>query len=275
MGETDPATGTRPLRCPDITVSVPTVARRRAAAAHRYVTSEPDIPFSLDILYEDSRIIVVDKPHFLATTPRGMWYRQTALIRLRETYHDPLITPAHRLDRATAGVVVFVRDPAWRGAYQLLFQNRQVEKTYECLAADQGPACPLHGVSAPMNPPSSFPLLRRSHIVKTRGVLQAYETDDDPDAETIIEAGETVVPGLRRYELHPRTGRTHQLRVHMNSLGLPIVNDDLYPCVLDRAYDDFGSPLQLVARSLRFVDPATGEGMTFVSRIPLVATIGG
>ncbi|WP_314686986.1 pseudouridine synthase [uncultured Bifidobacterium sp.] len=225
----------------------------------------------MDVLYEDERIIVVDKPHFLATTPRGMWYRQTALIRLRETYDDPLITPAHRLDRATAGVVVFVRVPFWRGAYQLLFQNRRVEKTYECIGPELPVAPPRHGEATPLDPPHSFPMFRRSHIVKTRGVLQAYETDGDMNAETLIEAGETVAAGLRRYVLHPRTGRTHQLRLHMCSLGLPILGDDLYPRVLDRPYDDFASPLQLVARSLRFVDPATGETREFVSRIPLTA----
>lgn len=97
----------------------------------------------MDVLYEDERIIVVDKPHFLATMPRGMWYRQTALIRLRERLGEPDITPAHRLDRMTAGVLVFVRDPACRGAYQMLFQNRQAVKVYECLGAlpaDQPPA---------------------------------------------------------------------------------------------------------------------------------------
>ena len=82
---------------------------------HRWVTSEPTIPFDVGILYEDADIVVIDKPHFLPTTPRGMWYRQTALMRLRQRYHDDAITPAHRLDRATAGVVVFVRNPAMRG----------------------------------------------------------------------------------------------------------------------------------------------------------------
>ena len=102
---------------------------------------EPHIPFEMDVLYEDERIIVVDKPHFLATMPRGMWYRQTALIRLRERLGEPDITPAHRLDRMTAGVLVFVRDSACRGAYQMLFQNRQAVKIYECLA----PCRPISG----------------------------------------------------------------------------------------------------------------------------------
>lgn len=238
---------------------------------HRWVVSEPDIPFPLDVVFEDERIIVVDKPHFLATTPRGMWYSQTALIRLRTAFGEPLITPAHRLDRATAGIVVFVRDPASRGAYQTLFQNHRVSKTYECLA----PAGPVgrveHGEANRLSEGADFPLLRRSHIVKTRGVIQAFEDDGHPDCETRIDidGGRSPVAGMRRYRLNPHTGKTHQLRVHMCSLGLPIMNDDLYPVIRDCPYDDFSNPLQLVARSLSFVDPFSGQTRLFVSRIPL------
>ncbi|MDN6523233.1 MAG: pseudouridine synthase, partial [Bifidobacterium crudilactis] len=98
------------------------------------MTDEPNIPFDLRIIYEDERIIVVDKPHFLPTTPRGMWFRSTALMRLRERYDDPDIIPAHRLDRSTAGVVVFVRDPAARGADKMLFKRHETQKTYESIA---------------------------------------------------------------------------------------------------------------------------------------------
>lgn len=259
----------------------PTAAARPAsgAARHRWVVNEPEIPFELDVLYEDDAIVVVDKPHFLATTPRGMWYRQTALIRLRERYGEPDITPAHRLDRLTAGVVVFVRDPACRRAYQMLFQERRAEKTYECLAPCAPVVRPRTGTVARLDPPRPFPLLRRSHIVKERGRLQAYEAPGEANAQTYIERCEAagVAAGAAgspdrpvcRYVLHPRTGKTHQLRVHMASLGLPILGDDLYPRVATRAYDDFGEPLELVARSLSFVDPLSGEPRLFVSRVPL------
>lgn len=240
---------------------------------HRWVTDEPDIPFSLDVIYEDEAIVVVDKPHFLATTPRGMWYRQTALIRLREHFDEPQITPAHRLDRSTAGVVLFVRDPALRGAYQMMFQEHRVEKTYECLAPMKSMTPPKTGTVERLDSPSPFPLKRRSHIVKDRGRLQAYEVPGEVNAETIIELGETdgniVSRGYRRYVLHPKTGKTHQLRVHMNSLGLPIKGDDLYPCIIEPDYADFSRPLQLVARSMSFSDPVTGERRVFTSRIPL------
>lgn len=303
---------------------------------HRYVTEEPHIPFELDVLYEDERIIVVDKPHFLATMPRGMWYRQTALIRLRERLGEPDITPAHRLDRMTAGVLVFVRDKASRGAYQMLFQNKQAAKEYECLAPCRLIARPRYGTIEPVAPPRPFPLVRRSHITKLRGTMAAFEEPGMVNAETLIERGERFMPmapvrlpshalyGVRasacrfettpvqqddsglsgdagdadiaglagisriagledgihadvagsmicRYTLHPRTGKTHQLRVHMNSLGLPIVGDDFYPRIETRAYDDFSRPLQLVARRLAFIDPITHEPREFVSRVALQA----
>ncbi|KAA8817645.1 23S rRNA pseudouridylate synthase [Bifidobacterium callitrichos] len=245
---------------------------------HRFVTVEPDIPFELPVVYEDAGIIVVDKPHFLATTPRGMWYRQTALMRLREIYGDDSITPAHRLDRLTAGIVVFVRDPALRGAYQMLFQERRTSKTYECLAPCAPIVRPRYGTIERLEPPRIFPLRRRSRIVKRRGVLQAYEEPGEVNAETVIELGAggmaidgtpTWGSGVRAYTLHPRTGKTHQLRVHMNSLGLPIRGDDFYPRVEQRAYDDFSQPLELVARRLSFIDPVSGEPCEFISRVPL------
>ncbi|WP_206430900.1 pseudouridine synthase [Bifidobacterium samirii] len=253
---------------------------------HRYVTDEPRIPFDLDVIYEDAGIIVVDKPHFLATTPRGMWYRETALIRLREAYGDDSIVPAHRLDRMTAGIVVFVRDRALRGAYQTMFQERRTGKVYECLAPAAPATLPRYGTVERLEAPRTFPLRRRSRIVKRRGILQAYEEPGEVNAETTIELGEWSAGGghaavadgagpartagrVRAYTLHPRTGKTHQLRVHMNALGLPIVGDDLYPRIETRAYDDFSRPLELVARRLAFTDPVSGEEREFVSRIPL------
>ena len=242
---------------------------------HRWVFDEPEIPFDYDVLYEDSGIIVIDKPHFLATTPRGMWYRQSALIRLRERYGEPDITPAHRLDRMTAGVMVFVRDPSLRRAYQMMFQDRRVGKVYECLAPCVPVNRPRTGTVTRLEPPRPFPLLRRSHIVKDRGRLQAYEIPGQVNAQTLIErvawpmADPFGIHGVCRYVLKPYTGKTHQLRVHMASLGMPIVGDDLYPNVSERAYDDFAQPLELVARTLEFDDPVTGDPRRFVSRIPL------
>lgn len=329
---------------------------------HRWVVSEPDVPDDIGILYEDADIVVLDKPHLLPTMPRGMWYRHTALMRLREMYGDDAIVPAHRLDRATAGVVVFVRTPALRGAFQTLFQERRVHKVYECIA----PCAPVRlqrrgavggvreatesgaadgsakvreatesgrstmtpprrgrfahepvlppvrdivaqarrvpsiadipgvrlgpvGIVTPLDPPRAFPLMRRSHITKLRGVLQAFEEPGETNAVSVIglcddqtavrrrdATGERVALaplGLRAYRLEPRTGKTHQLRVHMAALGLPILGDDMYPRVLDPGRGDLDDsaapPLQLVARELRFSDPRDGTPRVFRSRIPL------
>lgn len=244
---------------------------------HALVTDEPEIPFDLPVIYEDARIIVVDKPHFLPTMPRGMWYKSTALMRLREEFDNEDIIPAHRLDRLTAGIVVFVRDKDARGKYQLLFQNRKATKVYECLA----PMAPLHMPRygtlrslSPLGRGALFPLERRSRIVKVHHILQALEEPGEANAHTRIELSEhqpadVVRAGYRAYTLHPLTGKTHQLRVHMNSIGLPIKGDDFYPDMKKRDYDDFSAPLQLIARSLDFVDPYTGENRHFESRYQL------
>lgn len=236
---------------------------------HRWVVDEPYIPVQYTVLYEDERIIVIDKPHFLAATPRGMWYRQTALIRLREQYDEPDITPAHRLDRMTAGVMVFVRQQRYRRPYQMLFQEHRIVKTYECLAPSVPVTRPRYGTIVRVQAPSLFPLLRRSRIVKERGTLQAFETSGLVNAETLIElsSDQTLVrDGFRSFVLHPHTGKTHQLRVHMNSLGMPIAGDDFYPRVDMRNPQDFSEPLQLVARSLSFVDPIDGTSRCYISQ---------
>lgn len=235
---------------------------------HRIVLEEPQIPFEPKVIYEDRRIIVVDKPHFLATMPRGMWYEGTVLIRMRQQYGEPDIVPAHRLDRATAGVLVLVRDPAARRAYQMLFQEHRVRKVYQCLAPVRPILHPRTGTVQHLDPPRVFPLERRSRVIKRRGILQAWEERGPVNAITRVEltAGQGC---LATYTLYPQTGKTHQLRVHMNALGLPIVGDDLYPRIQTRAYDDFSRPLQLVARRLEFTDPFTGVKRIFISSVPL------
>ena len=235
---------------------------------HRIVLEEPQIPFEPKVIYEDRRIIVVDKPHFLATMPRGMWYEGTVLIRMRQQYGEPDIVPAHRLDRATAGVLVLVRDPAARRAYQMLFQEHRVRKVYQCLAPVRPIVRPRTGTVRHLDSPRVFPLERRSRMIKRRGVLQAWEERGPVNAVTRIDltAGQGC---LATYTLYPKTGKTHQLRVHMNALGLPIVGDDLYPRIQTRAYDDFSRPLQLVARRLEFTDPFTGVNRIFNSSVPL------
>jgi tRNA pseudouridine32 synthase/23S rRNA pseudouridine746 synthase len=223
------------------------------AGSHVYLYRElPDevpVPFDIPVLYRDADIVVVDKPPFLATMPRGRHVAQSALVRLRRELGLPELSPAHRLDRLTAGVLMFTARREVRGAYQTLFARGLVTKTYLARAA----------VDAALE----LPRVVRSRIVKRRGHLQAVCEPGPPNAETLVERDSG---GL--YRLTPRTGRTHQLRVHMASLGIPIEGDPLYPRVIDVPADDFSAPLRLLAHRLEFDDPVTGARRDFVSRRP-------
>ncbi|UWE08013.1 pseudouridine synthase [Actinacidiphila bryophytorum] len=223
---------------------------------HRDRAPEVEVPYEVGVVHRDERIVVADKPHFLATTPRGQHVTQTALSRLRHGLGLPLLTPAHRLDRLTAGLVLFVVRPEDRGAYQTLFRDRKVRKEYEGVARH--------------DPAVALPLTVRSRIVKERGRMAAEErADGPPNAESRVELlGRR--DGLGRYLLLPATGRTHQLRLHMSSLGLPLLHDPLYPRQLPQAdADDWSRPLQLLARALEFTDPLTGRAVRFESRLRL------
>ena len=216
---------------------------------YRELPDEVPVPFDVPVLYRDADIVVVDKPHFLATMPRGRHVAQTALVRLRRELGLPELSPVHRLDRLTAGVLLFTTRREVRGAYQTLFARNVVRKTYLARAA--------------VNPALVLPGIVRNRIVKRRGHLQAVCEPGLPNAETLVEQ---VSDGL--YRLTPRTGRTHQLRVHMASLGVPIEGDPLYPDVTDVAADDFSAPLRLLAQRIEFDDPLTGSCREFVSRRP-------
>ncbi|MET8686512.1 RluA family pseudouridine synthase [Streptomyces sp. NPDC004732] len=219
---------------------------------HRDLPAEVPVPFPLDVVHRDEHIVVVDKPHFLATMPRGSHVTQTALARLRRELGIPTLGAAHRLDRLTAGLLLFIVRPEERGAYQTLFGDRRVHKEYEAVA--------------PYDPDVPLPRTVRSHIVKERGIIAAYEVAGaEPNSESRIElVGHRA--GLGRYRLTPHTGRTHQLRVHMNALGLPILGDPVYPVVTGPVPpDDFRRPLQLLARTLEFTDPVTGVAHRFTS----------
>ena len=205
------------------------------------------MPFDIPVLHRDDDIVVVDKPHFLATMPRGRHVAQTATVRLRRELGLPELSPAHRLDRLTAGVLLFTTRREVRGRYQTLF------------ARGRG-AQDVPGALGRRSRPRSC---RASSTVESSSAAAVYRPSSsrgEPNAETLVEP---LGDGL--YRLTPRTGRTHQLRVHMASLGLPIDGDPLYPNVIDVAADDFSTPLQLLAHSLEFDDPLTGARRRFVS----------
>jgi tRNA pseudouridine32 synthase/23S rRNA pseudouridine746 synthase len=213
---------------------------------YRDLPDEVVVPFDVPVLYRDDTIVVVDKPHFLATMPRGSHIAQTALVRLRHELDLPELSPAHRLDRLTAGVLLFTVRPEVRGAYQTMFARGEVTKTYLAVSSAE--------------PDLVGPQVVSNRIIKQRGVLQARIEPGEPNAETLVEP-----LGGGRYRLTPRTGRTHQLRLHMATLGVPIDNDPLYPEVLPVQPVDFTAPLRLIAQRLEFDDPLTGEHRCFVS----------
>ena len=213
---------------------------------YRDLPDEVAVPFDVPVIYRDENIVVVDKPHFLSTMPRGRHVAQTALVRLRRDLGLPELSPAHRLDRLTGGVLLLTVRREVRGAYQTLFARGRVDKTY--LARSSARPAPTQ------------PRVVSSRIVKQRGVLQARIEPGVPNAYTVVEP-----LGGGRYRLTPRTGRTHQLRVQMSAIGLPIDNDPLYPRVLDVDPDDFSAPLRLVAHRLEFDDPVAGVRRCFES----------
>jgi len=221
---------------------------------YREVIDEAPIPFTESVLHVDEHLVVADKPHFLPVTPAGGFVEQTLLRRLIRRLGNPDLVPLHRIDRATAGLVLFSANRASRDHYQALFRERRIDKRYEALA--------------PALPQVAFPLLRHSRIVVGELFFRMQEVDGLPNSETRIEVIERG-GDCWRYALHPVTGRKHQLRVHMAALGAPITDDTLYPVLTEKAADDYQRPLQLLAHSLAFVDPLSGELRRFESRLSL------
>ena len=218
---------------------------------YRELERETPIPFQEQILFEDEHLVVVDKPHFLPMTPGGRFVQETLLTRLKKKLDCAELTPIHRLDRETAGVVIFSRRQASRGAYQTLFQRREIHKVYEALAPR------LQG--------RDFPFTYRSRTVDGDKFFIMREEAGEPNSETIIDVIEERGE-FNLYRLQPHTGRKHQLRVHLAALGIPIVNDAFYPVALPCKEDDMSQPLQLLARAISFTDPLSGEQRQFESR---------
>lgn len=231
----------------------PDATCRAGALIHYYreVPAEPQIPFEAVVLHADAHLVVADKPHFLPVTPAGGFVEQTLLTRLMRQLDNPELVPLHRIDRSTAGLVLFSANPASRGAYQALFRERRISKRYQALA--------------PPLPQLSFPYTHRSRIETGEPFFRMQEVPGMPNTETGIEVIERSST-LWRYALTPVTGRKHQLRVHMAALGAAIHHDDFYPLLQAQAVNDYSQPLQLLAERLCFDDPLSGVARRFESQ---------
>ena len=257
----------------------------------RELADEPQLPSDMPVLYEDEHVLAIDKPHFLPTTPRGSYIAQTALTKLRVREQNPLLIPIHRLDRPTAGVLLFAKTVDARRPFQMMFQHRQVSKTYRAVAPIPTDA------AAAEQALSAEGLQVRSHIQKIRDQLQVQQLSEqecaaqgvEPNTLTTVKILRTFTPSAQAvegwraepmlnekqewalYDLAPHTGKTHQLRAHLNLLGSPILGDVLYPQVLPDAPDRPEYPLQLLAYSLHFEHPITGERVDLYSGRSLAA----
>ncbi|MDM1268910.1 pseudouridylate synthase [Acinetobacter indicus] len=221
---------------------------------YRFLAHEVTVPFQHKILFENEDLLVVDKPHFLTMSPTGQYVQQTLLVRLKQQTGNEQLTPIHRLDRETAGVVLFSKQPASRGLYQQMFAERQVRKTYHAIAAFRADL--------------SFPCTTRYRMEKGQPFYTMQVVDGVPNSETAIDLLEHN-GHLAKYLLKPVTGKQHQLRVHLNQLGIAILNDPFYPQVQHKAEDDFSAPLQLLAKDICFQDPISKATMAFSSQFDL------
>lgn len=243
---------------------------------YRIPAPEPDLPDTLHMVYSDDAITVVNKPPFMAMTPRGRHITNSLVVQLRRMTGNDHIVPAHRLDRATSGLVLCTNARELRGAYQKLFENRTVAKTYTAIA----PWSPrlANAPAADDGPGAAAPILWESRIEKRVGDPQAHEVSGPVNAQTRLLGMTKLTDSetkalarrygtqspLARYWLRPITGKTHQLRVHMASAGIPILGDRLYPHADPQFdHDDYRRPLGLCAVELTFHDPITHTTRTF------------
>ena len=224
----------------------------------RRLNREPEIPYEEHILFQDEHILVADKPHFLPVTPSGLYLHQTLLNRLKKQTSIQDLSPIHRIDRDTAGLVIFSIKPSERALYQNLFRDRAVKKVYEAIAPHSEELV------------SKLPMTYQSRIEESEHFLQMEEVAGEPNTDTYIELIEHTKPWAR-YRLSPGSGKKHQLRCHLNALGIPIKNDQIYPVLTPyQEYElDFSKPLQLLAKQIEFMDPVTHQFRSFVSQMTI------
>ena len=223
---------------------------------YRHIANEPELPARASIVFEDDHLLVADKPHFMPVTPAGRYVQQSLLVQLKQRTGIDALAPLHRIDRETAGLVLFGKRLPERDAYHALFRDKHIRKIYHAVAA--------------FNPELTLPSVHTSRLMPGEPFFRMQETPGPANSETHIRLLRTQ--GNRAlYQLEPITGKRHQLRVHMMALGLPLEGDLFYPTVRqspDEA-DNFSQPLQLLAHSASFKDPVSGENRVFQSQLSL------
>jgi len=226
---------------------------------YRNIENEPSIPFYETVLYQDEHLLVADKPHFLPVIPSGKYVQETLLSRLKNKLRLDDLAPIHRIDRETAGLVLFSVNPATRDAYQALFRERTIHKTYEAIA--------------PFRQNLTMPMTYQSRMVKGEPFFRMKEVSGKANSETRLEILDSV-GNFAKYRLSPITGKQHQLRVHLAALGIPILYDAFYPELIDWSQldgkEDYSKPLQLLAKQISFLDPITQQLRQFTSEQKLL-----
>ena len=224
----------------------------------RHIEGEITIPLTEHIVFEDELIVIADKPHFLPTVPGGQYVKQTLLHRLQLSTNNPDLAAAHRLDRETAGLVLLVKNPRYRGAYQQLFATRNVQKIYQAVA--------------PINAALQLPLDHQACIEESEHFMQMRVGKGQHNSHTKIDVLKALNSELCLFLLRPSTGKKHQLRLHMASLGMPILGDQIYPTLqpfVPASAQAWDSPLQLLAQRLDFIDPVLQTERSFTSTMQL------
>jgi tRNA pseudouridine32 synthase/23S rRNA pseudouridine746 synthase len=224
---------------------------------YREVEAEPIIPFAEQIVFQDELILVAYKPHFLPVTPGGGYVEECLQNRLRNTTGNSKLQAVHRIDKGTAGLVLFSVNPNSRQQYHGLFETRQVNKTYQAIASTTNKAARIH---------QQWEIKNRLEKAEPRFLMHIVE--GPANSHSRIRCLQTSTDNAL-FELSPITGKTHQLRLHMQSLGWPLLNDTYYPELQPSKPNDYSKPLQLLAQKLQFIDPVTQQARSFSSNTEL------
>lgn len=223
---------------------------------YREVMAEQKVPFTEEILHQDAHKIIVYKPHFLPVTPGGNYVNECLVNRLRLSTGIDTIIPAHRLDKDTAGVMLMSVNPDTRHLYHQLFVDGAITKTYQALA--KLPLTLIDELKQGIKTlPINWTIKNCIKPAKPSFIMQIADGESNSHSEISLIG---VNGDIGLFELSPITGKTHQLRLHMLSLGMPILNDRFYPVLQPKpSTESFELPLKLLAQKLSFIDPVTKQ----------------